>query len=1758
MPCAAYPHSASGSAGSVLQFAHSSYQNEMTTKTMQEEAAKEVDGKAGAAIVHSGLTIPASLAGAVTAPLDYLGQALGRTGQYKTLDPNAAGNLPNVYSSAVRQKVASDIAGDGSSFGRKAASYLYQGGMSALDTGARLLASGGNPTVAAGLAAMGSFGQTVAEASAQGASPAQAIAYGTVAAGIEAMTEKLPLDELVKTAKGGWKGLKPAIVNVLKQAGVEAMEEEISLIGTTLMEMLILQEKASYNQRIQQLVDEGMSLEDATEQANYELLGEAMDTAIVSAISGGLSSAGSSAVAYANRGSQDVQGAQNAEAAKVENAQPSNEKILNEAISDVIGAKDIDTGDAKNYNQNSENGGNNYAGNQGLSGIDEAGLPGGTGAGRIRGMGTEQIPGNGQASRGMETGGDLGPGSMEAGSRGGGYEVQLRVSPVLRVSDNLSTAQKNRGTPTYQVRDTTGQPKIYSAALVDGRNSDPVNGWCVTPKSAQELAEGNVRTLMNDTGTVGVGVAEDGDIVAVFKNKNGGPKRALDTAMPIAIEQGGDRLDCYGKGLVRAYENYGFVPVARVEFNPKYANDGWTPDKGTPYIYFMMHNGDSSAEVVEKMHRYPHKTKAELEALPTYGKDDYDAAMEYRNNLIDQRSADMDHGAVGAADNKDQREIRRSSLYDNTYKKTPDEEIRQIGETAEKLNPKIAEYEVIHEDESLRNANARTDTEEKRQAEYRYLTEKEGGMWTGEDNDTAFTILKQMQKEGNLDQFEVLAEAQKKSATKLGQAVQSFAKYSRNATKAAVDAVFSMNLLTQKDVADKFRNNDQEAFEQWKRDIKKTILDVANTIENIPDGDADAMKDVVRQLANFRKTTAWFGRSSKLAANAERALRKIDFNTAKDMTCAQLAMIPNDYQKRSVGEVLKAIRYSNMLSSLTTINTNLVGNSSMGLTDAMSDSTVGRFADMVMAQFTGKRTVTGDLKYAKEYWKAAIDSADVAALCAELDIPTEHDGKYTGKTRTFSAQGNGISRFLSAYEKYMNYALQVTDEFFSGGTQGAVSKSLEALGEKSGLSKDEIEALGDKVGQRRTFKEGRQLAKMGKGLKSAMNEVGIEGFGLGDLMIPFAETPSEMGQAAIDYSGAGLLLGIKEMTDVIKKAKAGETIDVLEQRKAASDFGRGMTGAVMIALSTALAAAGCIRAYEDEDKDKRALEQSMGLSGLEFNLDATMRAIKNEDATWKEGDTTVELNFLQPFNSQMYIGWLMSQEDDVASMIKAYPKSSVVGIAQSMLDLPMMGTVSDLSDLARSFTEVSEGDMSAVVDAGGKMLGNIGGSFVPAWLRQTAQYIDPVYRDTSGENATEKAVNQIKSYIPGLSKTLPAKYNGLGEADTRYDDPVLGFFDTFLLPGNVRKISPNEITQELEALGDPSVYPDSVAPKSFKVNGEEVMVSGKEMTETYQKTYGENVSAMYGGLMESKDFQNLSREQKLAALNKAETYATQFAKASVSDYKNVQEGTPDELVWKIISDVVVNTVSDAMDKTVESFEYGNTSEAVAALEDAYKVYKSMSIKERKMIMETASGRTEDFLLASAAGIKADTFVKLYEQYNSINKSDMKSAQKAQKWAHALQQAREDNLINDAQLYSLKTNMGISSGFTVVASTYDNLVDIGLDAKDADSLSGALSALKPETGKSDVRTVQKMEAAASATYLTEKERIAVMKLYLTDSQSEKMDKIMQQLKLSAEAYAAIYRTHLEDDKKAEEIQKYVNMGYSEEKAELIYSIYNGKS
>lgn len=931
----------------------------------------------------------------------------------------------------------------------------------------------------------------------------------------------------------------------------------------------------------------------------------------------------------------------------------------------------------------------------------------------------------------------------------------------------------------------------------------------------------------------------------------------------------------------------------------------------------------------------------------------------------------MEHGSVGADTHKFKHEVRKSKVYDNTFKNATDPEIKAAGQKAQEMGPRIGEYDYISEEESLANAELRTRDARNRWAEYHDLVNKQG--WTGEDNDTAFRLLKHFQKTGKTEQFKLLARAQREQGTTAGQMVQSFAKYSRDATKAAVDATEMLDGMGKGDVPKKFWKK-SSSFDQWKDDILKSTMKIANDIEAVEDGDAEAMRNIVRQLANFRKTTAFLGISSKLTKNAQRILKKMDFNTAKDIACAQLAKIPDDFRRRSKGEVIKTIRYLNMLSSLTTINRNLVGNGTMGIVDAFSDATAGRFADMLLAKVTGKRTVGNDIRYGGTYLRAARDAADMASLLAELDIPPEHEGKYTGRTRTFSPQGGPLSRFFSAYEKYMNYALQVTDEFFSGGTEGAVIKSLETLGEKSGLTEEEIASLGDWTGRRRTFKEGRRLARASGKIKEGLNVLGTEDFGAGDVVLTFAETPAEMGQVAIDYS-AGVVEGFAEIASIIRDAKNGETIDVERQRKAVSDFGRGVTGPAMIAMFTAFAAAGIIAVHDDEDEDKRSLEQSMGLSGAQLNLSAALRWLMGESTEWRGTDQVVSIDFLQPFNSQMYIGYLLSQEENVADMIRAYPKATLQGVTQSILDIPMMGTIEDIADLLTSFGEVSEGDLSAVKDAAGKLIGDQASSFIPAWMRQTAYSIDPVVRDTTGENTLDAAWNRVKSNIPFVSKTLPAKLDGFGNEQRRYDDPWLGVFNIFANPGELKRIKTSDIMDRLEEYGDKTLYPEDKAPGSFMVDGEKVIVSGKEMTETYQKTYGENISGLYGGLMDNEDFNKLPEEAQIAALKQAQTYATQLAKASVSDFDDIPEGTTEEIVQGILQKQADKLFTDSMEDTTDAWKNGkDDTEATAGLEEAYQVYKGLSEPMQETVFEGLSERVKGYIEARDGGQEPESYM----------------------------------------------------------------------------------------------------------------------------------------------------------------------------------------
>lgn len=157
---------------------------------------------------------------------------------------------------------------------------------------------------------------------------------------------------------------------------------------------------------------------------------------------------------------------------------------------------------------------------------------------------------------------------------------------------------------------------------------------CVDTHPLEEMKDFKLFLAKNEM--AGVAVKPDGDITAVFKNPDYKQRGAVNDLIITARANGGDKMDCYGIGLVNMYEKCGYVPVARIPFNADYVDDPYLLAT-RPDVYAMMKNTDSLDTVIQKnaAKSYKLSMQADLDNLPTY--EDYDEALRFRDNLLKEQ-----------------------------------------------------------------------------------------------------------------------------------------------------------------------------------------------------------------------------------------------------------------------------------------------------------------------------------------------------------------------------------------------------------------------------------------------------------------------------------------------------------------------------------------------------------------------------------------------------------------------------------------------------------------------------------------------------------------------------------------------------------------------------------------------------------------------------------------------------------------------------------------------------------------------------------------------------------------------------------------------------------------------------------------------------------------------------------------------------------------------------------------------------------------
>lgn len=1471
---------------------------------------------------------------------------------------------------------------------------IYQTGMSRLDSALATAIFGGGGTVFLGMQAAEQEALKLYE---QGASDTQ-ITLGALSAGLaETIFEYASfgeLQELKNASKGeieGW--AKRALKNAWSQGVDEAREETLTGLTNLVTNALIMGKDSDLAEMYKENKDEAFGLfKDLLQQTAHDAFGGFIGGAgagIVQATRAYLQNKNNAAATKAQQAQQMQQAAQNRLEALGET---DGAKAVAEAIAKQVSGEELSVTDELLIN------GSKYGNQvmQELSGnvhpqaqvvdtktqqiynkenkvLNEGVMKDGQRLQQNDGAGSVGNSAQGMAGVQYNDGNDI-----ERGRQSGEVAVD---AGVVRVSPELADAQKKRGTPVYPVINTTAEPQSYEKALMDGRNSDPENGWCVTFKPAKELADDNIRTFMNESGTTGFGIAQNGDIVAVFKNKNGGPKKALDTLMPIAIEQGGDRLDCYGEGLVRVYSQYGFVPVARVEFNPEYANDGWTPDKGNPYIYFMVHNGDAASVVAEKRGTYPQFTKEQLDALPTYGKENYEAAMEYRDGLLNQRNAE-----------KNATEAGRDSALPETA----------VGAAKQDFTGKAGYNELLSDENSQpdRPGDVRPMEVLKTDPYGRRVTEFAANAYGAEitSNEMADRI-QELIYDGALG-FDTQTNKQLLDQAAKEIAADGLAKSRNKITKATFagrtrEADIAKAMLLYNTYVSRGTPSDIENASEIMVDLSTIANETGRKLQLFsmfrkmtPEGQLSTVEksveryfDKLNKKRSDKNAVEKFDIPNELKTAYIEAARRDSYEHSEESAEAKAIAEREIYKaaaaqvKGTLAEKLKAWRYMAMLGNVKTQVRNVFGNAIFRPFVNTKRMIGAGLEAMFVDQKNRTKAVLGVGKNASELTKwAAQDAKNVNAQ--EL---------MSSSFRTGDTAANAIDEERSVFDwqllekvrKFTKAVPEAADGIFKN---REYTLSLASFMKARGYTASDLQE--GKVPEA-VLNEGRSYAA-NEALKATFNDVnelsrlmsaryqGDSALGktvnaVFEGVMPFRKTPANIIARAVEYSPVGI---VSATFDAATKLKSGKTTAANVIDKMAS----GLTGSLALGLGYALA---------------------KGIFGIRLRgkVDEEEERAGHKSYSIEVGEKSFDISWAAPSVIPLFIGANMVEAGNNAdvSELAGFLNASALSV-DPILELSCLSSLQDVVEAAK-YAEEGTALYAIAANAATSYLTQYIPTLFGQFEQTTEETKNKVYTTAKTEagRVIQNAVGRMTQRIPGVDLFQAERVDAWGE--TEKDRGVLEkAFGAFVSPwGYASDIDNSEVEAEIarlnKSLGNTAAAPSTPDKKISYTNknGDKVSdytLTAEEWSELAKKQ-GQEQRQIVESLIQSDMYKNLPDEYKAEAIKRAYTYAKEKARLEViKDYTvsnaNAWTQRTDDPVNDILLKAATDSIVDGLipQSGYESVRTVQKVEAITAADDLLTAQEQADAL--RDVLSDGFGERYDKVIAM--GYDNDDFAKVYSIY----------------------------------------------------------------------------------------------------------------------------------------------------------------------------------
>ena len=821
--------------------------------------------------------------------------------------------------------------------------------------------------------------------------------------------------------------------------------------------------------------------------------------------------------------------------------------------------------------------------------------------------------------------------------------------------------------------------------------------------------------------------------------------------------------------------------------------------------------------------------------------------------------------------------------------------ISKFGQTvknSERIDPKLKStipdtpYEIKHNDATWKAANERVNKNtEKEMSDI--LTKVDSS--SAEDVATGMALMDKFNAAGKYDEANRILEKVTKDLTDHGQAIQAANMWKRQTPQGMLKYAYKQwenaasNLETPKVKGIKnglkATQSKIDGLNAKKAKVETRIKAEGKTAELAQElDDIDGMIKVNLQL---------FGAKQKMLPKVIRDLQPTPedtkfilehmekFKNAKEDKASKIAFAKimqriADRLPATAKEKFMGLQRISLLSGPKSLVTkNPLSNVLLGTVENIKDIPTS-FIDKAVSLKTGNRTTTiskygilkegqvsGAVKGVKDWASDVKNKIDTSPTRGMMELPSKRIFKNTTETR-FKAVNKALdvkSDSLNFADQVIRRALQLGDRPFYESWRNSRVIELNKLNKtnKTKLTANEIEEQSKLYALDKVFQNNSDLAQRARKIK--------DGLGLiGDVVMPFTQTPANVLDKLIDYSPAGFGKGIYHLGTTSGKGTFNQKLFV-------DRIGRALTGTSIGIFGYVMAKNGIITGRQNKDKDVADMEKNAGKNAYAFKI----------------GDTYRTFDWAQPVSGVLAIGadayYSGKDKKDFLSAVMA----GAEGAGNTLVKQSMF----------QGLTNMFSG-YSPVVGFGKTLLG-APLQAAPTGGKQISQLIDPYVRETYDPNPLKQAANKFIAKIPFATKTLPIKQDSLGNDIKAYQGKN-NVWNVMLNPGVTTKYDPTPVQAEVLRLYDVTGIKDQfprVAAKSFEYQNpvtktkDKIQLSADEYV-SYQKYLGTMSNDAFDKIISSKDYAKLPDDSKVSTdltktklLKKVLEEANQLAKVKV-------------------------------------------------------------------------------------------------------------------------------------------------------------------------------------------------------------------------------------------------------------------------------------